>query len=169
MVPFGAAALLPLTSKHNYAKQGNGYRWPHIALGRPVFFFLSLFYFLSSLSFCLSLISLSFGHRSGFSFLSYVKELKNWPIHAFFFKGWFEGLRISDNKIGWFPAHCVDEPIDVEMKQAKNLRQKYQLLKTADKLLKRKWRIFLSLVVFVVVGTSFSSSGVFNSFFMLPP
>ena len=34
--PFGAAALLPLTLFHNYAKQGNGYRWPHIALGRPV-------------------------------------------------------------------------------------------------------------------------------------
>ena len=35
-VPFGAAALLPLTEIHNHAKQGNGYRWPHIALGRPV-------------------------------------------------------------------------------------------------------------------------------------
>ena len=36
-VPFGAAALLPLTPIHNHLKQGNGYRWPHIALGRPVF------------------------------------------------------------------------------------------------------------------------------------
>ena len=35
-VPFGAAALLPLTQIHNHAQQGNGYRWPHIALGRPV-------------------------------------------------------------------------------------------------------------------------------------
>ena len=35
-VPFRATALLPLTLFHNYAKQGNGYRWPHIALGRPV-------------------------------------------------------------------------------------------------------------------------------------
>ena len=36
-VPFRAAALLPLSQFHNHAKQGNGYRWPHIALGRPVF------------------------------------------------------------------------------------------------------------------------------------
>ena len=35
-VPFGAAALLPLTPIHIHSKQGNGYRWPHIALGRPV-------------------------------------------------------------------------------------------------------------------------------------
>ena len=28
------AALLPLTQIHNHAKQGNGNRWPHIALGR---------------------------------------------------------------------------------------------------------------------------------------
>ena len=38
-VPFGAAALLPLTQIHNHAKQGNGYRRPHIALGRLVFNF----------------------------------------------------------------------------------------------------------------------------------
>ena len=37
-VPFGAAALLPLILIYNHAKQGNGYRWPHIGLGRPVFF-----------------------------------------------------------------------------------------------------------------------------------
>ena len=35
-IPFRATALLPLTPIHNYAKQGNGYRWPHIALGLPV-------------------------------------------------------------------------------------------------------------------------------------
>ena len=35
-VPFGAAAL-PLIPIYNYAKQGNGYRWPRIALGRPVY------------------------------------------------------------------------------------------------------------------------------------
>ena len=35
-VPFGAAAL-PLIPIYNHAKQGNGYRWPHIALGQPVF------------------------------------------------------------------------------------------------------------------------------------
>ena len=37
-VSFGAAALLPVTPIHYHAKQGNGYRWPHIALGRPVSF-----------------------------------------------------------------------------------------------------------------------------------
>ena len=31
IVPFMAAALLPLTPIHNHGKQGNGYRWPHIA------------------------------------------------------------------------------------------------------------------------------------------
>ena len=35
-VPFEAAALLPLTPIHNQVRQGNEYRWPHIALGRPV-------------------------------------------------------------------------------------------------------------------------------------
>ena len=40
-VPFGAAALLPLTPIYNHAEQGNGYRWPHIALGRPVFIVLA--------------------------------------------------------------------------------------------------------------------------------
>ena len=35
-IPFSAASLLPLIPIHNHAKQGNGYRWPHIALGRPV-------------------------------------------------------------------------------------------------------------------------------------
>ena len=35
-VPFGATALLLLIPIYNHAKQGNGYRWPHIALGRPV-------------------------------------------------------------------------------------------------------------------------------------
>ena len=34
-VPFGAAAL-PLIPIYNHAKQGNGYRQPHVALGRPV-------------------------------------------------------------------------------------------------------------------------------------
>ena len=38
-VPYGAAALLPLTAIYNHAKQDNGYRWPHIALGQLVFFF----------------------------------------------------------------------------------------------------------------------------------
>ena len=33
---FGAAALLPLFPIQIHAKQGSGYRWPHIALGRPV-------------------------------------------------------------------------------------------------------------------------------------
>ena len=42
-VPFGAAALLPLTPIQNNAKQGNGYRWPHIALGQPVCKFSILF------------------------------------------------------------------------------------------------------------------------------
>ena len=37
-VPFGAAAL-PLIPIYNHTKQGNGYRWPHIALGRPVLSF----------------------------------------------------------------------------------------------------------------------------------
>ena len=31
-------SLLPLTPIRNHTKQGNGYRWPHIALGWPVFF-----------------------------------------------------------------------------------------------------------------------------------
>ena len=35
-VSFGAAALLPLSPIQIHAKQGNGYRRPHIALGRPV-------------------------------------------------------------------------------------------------------------------------------------
>ena len=34
---FGAAAQLPLSPIHNHAKQGNWYRWAHIALGRPVY------------------------------------------------------------------------------------------------------------------------------------
>ena len=36
IVPFGAAALLTITYNHQHTKQGNGYRWPHIALGRLV-------------------------------------------------------------------------------------------------------------------------------------
>ena len=36
-------ALLPLTPIHNHGKQGNGYRWPHIALGRLVLI-LTCFY-----------------------------------------------------------------------------------------------------------------------------
>ena len=39
IVPFGAAALLPITYNHQHTKQGNGYRWPHIALGRLVYEF----------------------------------------------------------------------------------------------------------------------------------
>ena len=35
-IPFGAAALVPLILIYNDAKQGNGYRLPLIALGRPV-------------------------------------------------------------------------------------------------------------------------------------
>ena len=35
-VPFGTAALLPLTPFHNHAKQGNGYCCLHTAIGRPV-------------------------------------------------------------------------------------------------------------------------------------
>ena len=35
-VPFQTAARLPLTPIYNHAKQDNGYRWPHIALGQPV-------------------------------------------------------------------------------------------------------------------------------------
>ena len=34
-------SLLPLTPIRNHAKQGNGYRWPHIGLGWPVFFWQS--------------------------------------------------------------------------------------------------------------------------------
>ena len=33
-VPFGAATLLPLIPIHNHVKQGNGYRWPHVALAQ---------------------------------------------------------------------------------------------------------------------------------------
>ena len=36
IVPIGAAALLTITFNHQHIKQGNGYRWPHIALGRLV-------------------------------------------------------------------------------------------------------------------------------------
>ena len=36
IVPFGAAALPPITYNHQHTKQGKGYRWPHIALGRLV-------------------------------------------------------------------------------------------------------------------------------------
>ena len=36
IVSFGAAALLTITYIHQHTKQGNGYRWPHIALGRLV-------------------------------------------------------------------------------------------------------------------------------------
>ena len=35
-IAFRAAALLPPTPIKNYAKQGNGYRRPHMALGRLV-------------------------------------------------------------------------------------------------------------------------------------
>ena len=35
-IPISATSLLPLILIHNHAKQGNGYRWPHIALGRLV-------------------------------------------------------------------------------------------------------------------------------------
>ena len=40
-VPLGAAAL-PLIPIYNNAKQGNGYRWPSIARGRPVLSILFL-------------------------------------------------------------------------------------------------------------------------------
>ena len=36
-VPFSSTALLPIIPIYNHAKQGNGYCWPQIALGRPVF------------------------------------------------------------------------------------------------------------------------------------
>ena len=34
-----AAVLLPLTRTLNHVEQGNGYRWPHLALGRLVVYF----------------------------------------------------------------------------------------------------------------------------------
>ena len=39
IVPFGAAALLTITYIDKHTKQGNGYRWLHIALGRLVWLF----------------------------------------------------------------------------------------------------------------------------------
>ena len=36
IVPFEAATLLTITYIHKHIKQGNGYRWQRIALGRPI-------------------------------------------------------------------------------------------------------------------------------------
>ena len=45
-VPHGAVALLPLTLSliHNHAKQGNGYRGPHIALEMTCYTFRFMCY-----------------------------------------------------------------------------------------------------------------------------
>lgn len=52
--------------------------------------------------------------------------------------GWYEGLRISDSTVGWFPGHCVEELPGSDHKRAKHLKQKYQLLKAAEQILVKK-------------------------------
>uniref|UniRef100_A0A8C4NAK4 SH3 domain-containing protein n=1 Tax=Eptatretus burgeri TaxID=7764 RepID=A0A8C4NAK4_EPTBU len=50
---------------------------------------------------------------------------------------WFQGERIWDNAVGWFPSSCVKE-INNEHRRAKHLRQRYRLLCTLSPVYENK-------------------------------
>ncbi|KAM9313136.1 uncharacterized protein PAF06_011096 [Gastrophryne carolinensis] len=45
-------------------------------------------------------------------------------------EGWYEGIRLSDGKKGWFPSSCVQE-ITNEHVRRRNLRERYRVLQAA--------------------------------------
>ena len=83
-VPFRAAALLTITYIDKHKKQGNGYRWLHIALGRRVYSFPSSF--LTS-SFSLPIFSPLFLNREAESVgppvhrsVILIQNTQNWKV-----------------------------------------------------------------------------------------
>ncbi len=48
--------------------------------------------------------------------------------------GWYEGERLRDGEVGWFPSTYVTE-IESEHNRARNLKQRYQLIRATEHLL----------------------------------
>ncbi|XP_068130002.1 ephexin-1-like isoform X2 [Hyperolius riggenbachi] len=51
-------------------------------------------------------------------------------------EGWYEGIRLSDGKKGWFPARYVQE-ITNEHVRRRNLRERYRVLQAARQIVKQ--------------------------------
>lgn len=41
-------------------------------------------------------------------------------------QGWYEGMRLSDGKKGWFPAENTSE-VTTDHQRRRNVREKYQI------------------------------------------
>lgn len=54
--------------------------------------------------------------------------------------GWYEGKRVSDNAIGWFPSSYVAEMLNDHVR-ARNYRQRLKLIQVVFGVLKLFWSL----------------------------